>query len=285
MKRAGLSSPLRVAAATSVTLFSLVSLFSSTIAWFNSRRVLGNGGSGFEVQKLSLDFQSLTIYPCAATSRTDIYFDMGEDAYLEKLTLNESTGEMQSEKGIANLPMGEYTLLDPRHPLLMLIEYKQNITASSENKVLVTAKTNPADRIYLGEAATLQSQEIATKTYALSSVVRTYSTYYDDLIGESDLTSYRGQDHLLQFNINALEGNSFQHGDFAHFSHQNNIVTYIGFDNETNFFAAENGEDIRTVAVILDFHADSLEYIYNKHLGDKTLEEAIYFQCDWRMMI
>ena len=147
MNKKTLKSPLKILAATSVTIFSLLSVFTSTAAWFDSQRNLKNGGDNFEVQNLSLDFSSLTLYRAAAISRTDMYFELTEDSYIERLTINESTGELESENNITSLQMGEYTLLDPHHPILMLIEYKEVLTASIDRQVKVVGETNPTNRV------------------------------------------------------------------------------------------------------------------------------------------
>lgn len=289
MSKKVLRSPLKVLAATSVTIFSLLTVFTSTAAWFDSRRALDNGGENFEVQNLSLDFSSLTLYRASAMSRTDMYFALTEDSYIEKITVNESTGELEKENDISSLQMGEYTLLDPHHPILMLIEYKETLTASVDHQRKVIAETNPLDRIYLGSAGDLSSQKIKqdSNTFPLSSVVRSYSTSYSTTWDGIPLTTYNGQNNLLRYGFNELEtGSQFQRKDFAHFQHTqgSRYATYNGFDNRIDLFSASSGS-IRTVAIVFDFHSDSLEYIYNEHVGDLILNDTIYFQCDWRTIV
>ena len=303
MGKSALRSPLKVLAATSVAIFSLLTVFTSTAAWFDSRRTLDNGGDNFEVQSLSGRLQSVTFhqstnrnYNDAGTALDSVTFDSNP---IGSITYNwnaNTASFVPTSEGQASVSLPQYDPLNREQPLLLLFHFDQAYTTTGPS-IHIDASTEAPG--FLGEKGddavptyNLNSESVIYKTktvnattinyYWMSSVVQFYNTTLaDDNYGwEYAMNSDYAEDNPLLPELKSTN---------QPFATANNETDINSFNNRITLFSSKNGQTIKNVAVVVDYFPDCIEYIYSTYLGDYTLETTydgiLHFWCDWIMEV
>lgn len=123
MKRTG-NKNLKIIAATSMAIFSLFSLFMGTMAWFTAKRSQDLGGDDpFGVEKVGTSVKSIEFHSYlgevtqVVDAVTHKYFAFTPTA---TSTINFVDGEPSDPS--ASVALGEYSLENPHHPLLVVFE-------------------------------------------------------------------------------------------------------------------------------------------------------------------
>ena len=110
---------LKIAAATSVILFSLLACFSGAYAWYNSIRTLDSNADNFSIDKINTAVVGITFHKyLGVTDKIDgtTYYSFDpEDS--GGVTFDAQGNPHESGIGIA---LGEYSLDNPVHPLLIM---------------------------------------------------------------------------------------------------------------------------------------------------------------------
>ena len=129
---------LKIISATSVVLFTLLTVFVGTYTWFQSLNEVRNTGSNMQVEKVEGSVTGYSVHE---------YYGVTEDASTwgfnptPLVTVNFSQGTTQSTP----LVMGEYSLDNPDHPALILFAVEgsyETIVASTESAYLASAQAN-----------------------------------------------------------------------------------------------------------------------------------------------
>ena len=140
MGKSLMKSPLRILAATSVSIFSLLTVFTSTAAWFDSRRSLDNGANQMEVA-VTTQFKSLSIYRAVNATDEGYYFSQTPD-YVTDPSRDWVANPVISLGSPLNLDPATpnpapYSPLSHHHPLMIVVEYVQEINASQNPFAIV----------------------------------------------------------------------------------------------------------------------------------------------------
>ena len=117
MKRTG-SPIIKIAAATSMVVFSLGAAFAGSAAWFNSVSSLAQDVNQMAVESLDGNFSSLKIYNSIFADKNDYYFSKTASQTIEVKSWKDFT-----LKDYVALTMDTYSPLDPYQPIMMVIEY------------------------------------------------------------------------------------------------------------------------------------------------------------------
>ncbi len=112
---------LKIAAATSVILFSLLACFSGAYSWYNSLRSVDKTTDQFKVDKIHTAVQEISFHQYLGTTaevdgHTYYSFDPEDSG---GVTFDEHGQTHESGTGIA---LGEYSLENPIHPLLIMFQ-------------------------------------------------------------------------------------------------------------------------------------------------------------------
>ena len=291
MSKNALRSPLKVLAATSVAIFSLLTVFTSTAAWFDSRRTLNNGANQMEVNVVG-DLDTIDIYrPTTATVEEYVFgstpiqtihvkdWDSGMAVFEYKNAGDSSYSPYTTDAAVNMNPTitigGEslpdpFSPLSPYHPLMMVFTYRSEVNAA-QDKVKISAETShnflTPSKTPTGEA--LAAETILSAGNPLSSFIRTYSKGYD-----------ANTSVPLTYTASALEDSSMQKGSFATLN-GNDVPTF----NSSPVFYTKNTGNIKKVAVIFEYYIDVIEYIYSYHLTNAVLENTITTVCDWSLYV
>lgn len=291
MNKKALKSPLKILAATSVTIFSLLSVFTSTAAWFDSQRNLKNGANEMAVS-VTGDLESINIYRATTADVNGYAFNPvptqtiiaewtgGEPVFKYK---NAGDAEYSDYTSSAKITMNPNVIIDnvsmedpfsplsPYHPLMLVIEYREEIDAS-EKKVKISAETN---KNFLTPAKSVTNVNLPAETIAatgnpMSSFIKTYSKGYD-----------KDDEVDFSFTSSTLESSSsIQKSSFATLN-GDQLPTF----NSSPVFFTDNQNQIKKVALILEYNIEVIEYIYYYHLGESILDNTITAICDWSLMI
>ena len=278
MKNKLWKSPLKVLAATSVTIFTLLSVFTSTAAWFDSRRSLDNGASQMEVQNI-YNFKELNIY--APESVGGIAVGPSDVTYTFDSTPVSTYTRTNPASSL--VPLGgvddPYSTLDPFHPLLMVIEYESAIT----NALYINAKTDekficPADDDpYHAKSDTISGDE---EEYPLSSVIHFSSKCY---ASEEDLLDDQITAESWQYSRNTVQGNGWQQQSFA------SVTGGGGFAFEQQIEVCRDlSRTTKFVTIMMEYDVEVVSAISAYYMGEAFISDAensLPFFCDWTMEI
>lgn len=278
MSKRTLRSPLKVLAATSVAIFSLLTVFTSTAAWFDSRRSLDNGANQMEVQNI-YNFKELNIYaPLAVGGVTvgasDVTYAFNSTPVSTFTRTNQSSTEVPL--GGADDP---YSTLDPYHPLLMVVEYETAITsalyinAKTEEKFICPADDDLAHAI--SDAITGTEGE-----YPLSSVIHFSSKCYPS---EEALLADQITSESWRYSRNTVQSGGWQQKSFASvtggggFAYEQQIEVCRSLSRNTTF-----------VAIMMEYDVEVVSAISAYYMGEEFIsssDTSLPFFCDWTMEI
>ena len=275
---------LKIAAATGVTLFSLVTVFVATIAWFAMNVDVTAKGQAINVKVLNQKFTKLSLHKYLGTATVDdsevYHFNQNESGHF---TYNWLTGETTFTPADPNDPnassMDRFSLLNPRHPMLALIEFS-SVLDTSKDKVNVNVATT---HDFLCDVDTNGDfvEPLDDENNPLSSVVQFSANPFESL------TSNQGSYESVSSYFFSVPSKS----DYLHFADLNKdentgAFTYNGWSKSLTLADYSDGTSVKYIAIIIDYYDDAFEYIYNMYLGNEYLErETVTFNCDWKMEI
>lgn len=309
---------IKIIAATSMAIFSLLACFSATYAWFTAMRQVSKDADDFAVVvktgKLKNiyfhKFASKTIDPNTLEASSFTF----NSAYDGKISYDWDTNEAHYD-GDTSIDLPDYSPLDPAHPLLMVFELDQEYSLTDAGEILISAKTDVefflgartstnAPAYNLKTTGVYHSEENAedpTKTdyyYALSSVVNFYCTdsaseLYNKVENENTTlinTTYtvanlRSRDD----SIAAKQDDPTAVVPDLSFTNVNNANDTISFNQEPSIYTSLANTSVRYISIIIDYYADAVEYIYSTYLGNEILEteflSELHFLCDWGLEV
>lgn len=289
MKKLSQSKSLKIVAATSVALFSLVTVFSATFAWFSMNEQVGNNGQQVTVQPASGYFHKLSIHNVVEHDDDNYRFDINPWGTLTIENWNTREIITSFDEDADPCFMGSYDYLEKIHPVLFLFELGddtvENYTATSQDPINLRAST--ATDYYLGDITT--GKTLSATGNPLSSVVRFSSTVFashgdlEDIITEGGVektdaeTGVKTIYDTYDFSTDILANS----GSFTQF---NDSGSYDSFNQEPVIYSSTTAT-VKYIAVVFDYYELAMETIYGAFLGDEILEDTLGFVCDWTMVI
>lgn len=255
-------------------IFTLFSVFSASLAWFEMIKNVGGTANSMPVQDHDGILSRITFHSLNSTYTTDstYAFDAGEDNIRGELVMNWNTGQIE---GIGNtsVTLDRYDPLNQSHPILLLFEFLRAVPANTV-QIFATTETNA----FVGYIENANGNP-------LSSVIQ-----HSSLSFASAPTLVN---NTIQFAKNSLsEANHFSNIAFDDEGYPI-IDEDHGFENEQYFFQSDSTSNITHVGVVIDYYEDAMSYLFSLNLGnplfemDATDEDAgvINFICDWTTVI
>lgn len=288
---------IRIAAMTSMTIFSLMAVFTGTLAWFNANRIINNGSDNFNIQSISGRLSSVSFHQLASKTRdeksgdaTSFTFDSTASGTITYDWSSDNASFASTAEGKTSISLNMYEPLDKEQPLL-LIFHLDNAYNPGDGSIYIKAETSAdgflgtkntdATPKYALDNATIYKQVNTTKYYWLSSVVQFYNiTFADDSIGyQYALTSKYATDNSLP--LLQSSGSKFTTAD--------NEADTCSFVKEATMYSSTSGSTVKNIGVVIDYYPDAIEYIYSTYLGNTILEDTydgfLHFWCDWSMEV
>ena len=291
-KQSSSKTALKLVSATSMTIFSLLSVFTATAAWFDSQRNVHNDGDNMQIYRISSCLTGITFHAQVGTkvanNKTFYLFEKTEYASINvsdntasQLTFNASSGAYQDwlEKDDRTATLSTYSLLSQDHPILILFNIAA-YPADNPSPITLDFKTN---QNYLGfESVITQSGN------PLSSIVEFHCEGLTTPLPSGG--SFEGA---------RTYADTYLYGEYKNINYDKSWVTIDDQENVTfdadkkirlfsnlNDSGNPRGDVIFTqIAVVMNYSIPSLEYIYNRFLGNEILDNDLYFNWDWTMEI
>ena len=253
-KKFSSKSALKLVSATSMTIFSLLSVFTATAAWFDSQRILNNESDNFAVATSKSYFSQLRIHAPTSTANDSYVFSATPIGTITFDGNGESTKDFDT-----SISFGQYDLNDPYHPLLFDFVLSESVAITNGNTFALSAAT---DRSFVG----YNNEELSATENPLSWIISAYSFGTN-----AESISYT-------YAISSL-GTSVH---FADITNNDGNLSYSGFNSDLQIFPPASGTSIRHVVVIMDYYVDAIAYIYNRYLGNHILDQDnVPFFVDW----
>lgn len=288
---------LKIVPATSVVLFSLMAAFAGSIAWFNATQALNQGTEQIPVDRLTSVLSRISFHAQVGTKTVTengdpvkyYLFDQDEYAYItidstntpSALTFNTNSGAYKDWEAKADRTstLSTYSLLSQDHPILMLFDIVP-YSAQSPSTIKLDFKT---DSTYLGFANTISntgnplSSIVEFNAFGLTSPLPSGGSYESATQSYTDTYLY-GIERQISYDKKwvAITG-----GESATFDADGRITLFSNLDNQGNPASTVYTQ----VGVVMNYSIDSLEYIYNRFLGNSVLENNLFFTWDWVMEI
>lgn len=310
---------LKLVGATSVTLFSLVSVFVASIAWFSMNKNVDNGGGDIEIKSKEGRLRNVYChaYNPSGSSESNISF-VGTPFASYSYDWGKSS-MVPDANNPANWYMGDFTSLDKEHPLLVIFEFDKDYTSSSVGDIYIKGSTTVG-----GDALnTTYSDGVAVSTtgggylgardsdggpfYALPQTQVRDETHPESILIKQKTVDSKTRDYyalssVVSFRNRSFSGNEYQtfsSGDSLNFAtsslETDETFTTIKDDtdeyifNQNPYLYKSNGSGtVKYVALIIEYYSDAISYIYSTYLGDTGLDSydsILFFACDWSLEV
>ncbi len=246
----------------SISIFTLIVVFSATSAWFASIRTTSTDGTGFITTKEPSVIESLEIHPEIKDSENNITnYSYQETA---TSTYNPQTKTWSGDTTNEKFQLGTYSSLSPIHSTLLLLKIKEG---SSSCKFKITTTTDYTSSLVGIDTTNKPTKEIATSGNPFSSILR-FSYFEYDSKPSFDFTSTTLDSKKAFYTIPST-----------------------GFIKEDNYqkeltFTDENVKSTTTyIAIIMEYYDEGIQYIYSLNLGASALENDanITYSADWKI--
>ena len=280
----------KIVAATGVAIFSLLSVFSATYAWFVMSKTVDSGAGQVSIETESGHFYKLSIHNAVTVSDSQYRFDTNPWGTIQ--IENWRTRRFITNFSSDSCFMGSYDYLEKIHPVLFLFQFGDdsvaNYTATTEKPISIKATTETD--YYIGDNAAgrtlYPTDEIDVSQghfNPLSSVVKYSSAVFSsaaalNAIKTEDSVTLSGVTYdTYDFSTGQLTGE----GSFVEFDNQD---SYSSFEQEPVIYSTTSAT-VKYVAVVFDYYELAMETIYGAFLGDVVLTETLSFTCDWTLVI
>lgn len=267
-----LNSTIKIALATGISIFDLLTVFVASAAWFTANRQVDQEANSFNVTNYTGIVTNISIYELKDSSTNYIFKETATVSY--NVDIN---GKLIKETTNTDpFTMGQYDQLDkPYNSVLYIITLDSDI-ARQQKKISFTANTTG-----LKDKSPLNQGNLKERDNSLSSIVQ----FHKMISQESDVVS---SEKKFDFSNTTLSN------PYKFYTLKTADVTTSYIDTYQNSFSFINIENLDTnssdnmyIEFICDYDTEAIEDIYNLNVGNAILdtEDTIKFKQDWSMNI
>lgn len=312
---------LKIAAATGMTIFSLVATFTAVFAWFVQNHSIDASGMTIKVTAESGRLNKIEIFEYIETIEKTSYDEEGNpvlDEHGNPVTFltysfdDEPSGSIYGGDGSFenSFLMGDYNPLSTEHPILILFTLEGGFVSTAANDMFIKGATTAAG--FLGatneqglpvyKLGSVTSEDpVGTKTLKRGTkdvpvdpenpdgAKKTVDCYPLSSVINFKCTHYSSASYTKLINdstanrIDIPTESVTLRQSFVNFASSG---AGIEFKNEPLIYSSPGGnEPIQYVAMIVNYDGNAVSAIYSTYLGNSTLEEtyggSLYFTCDW----
>ncbi len=285
------SAKLKIVAATSMVIFTLFACFAGSIAWFNTVQNVSNGGNNIPVANITSCLTSVTFHAQVGTSTVSeknyYLFEKAPYATISingnnsasALTFNTDSGAYKDwqarEDKTASL--STYSLLSQDHPILLLFNLV-SYTAEDPRAIQLSFSTESG---YLGFA-----DAITQSGNPLSSIVEFNAFGLTSALPFGGSYTSSTQTYSATYRYGEVRGinydkkwASIDDNGTATYDDDGLIELFTNLDADGN----PSSTVYTQIGVVMNYSSASLQYIYNRFLGNEVLENNLFFNWDWTM--
>ena len=294
---------LKIAGATSVALFSLVAVFTATIAWFCLNAKISGSGMGIkgsdDVGRLNkieiyefvetLDKSGVSNYSFNRTPSATVY---GGDSIEDEV-----------------FRMGDYNPLNTEHPLLILFTLRTEFVTKAVGDMYIKGLTSATGFLGATDPDTgLPYYNLGNTSPTLKRGVKTV-TFIDEITGEEVTKEVDCYPLSSAVNFKCAQYSSAQYSSLITNSTTgridvptNSIALSESFVNFASsgagitfkqdpmiYSSSGDGSSVQYIAMVVNYDGNAISAIYSTYLGNATLEGQyggqIYFTCDWLLEV
>ena len=234
-----------------------------------------------------------------------------------------------TSQGNTKIELETYTPLDQEHPLLLMINYTdERVVLAGERAISANSIVNhylgerssggpvcnldgsvynsgqqDANEMILKQEAVINSETheqevnaqgnpIFKNWFPLSSAVKfmyaelceTGKSYSGEMSIDDVTTT-----NTYEFNLTNSQATTELKDAQQNFVTVDDETEVTSFIKNTSVYSSPAGKHIKHIALVIDYYADAIEFIYSTYLGNRTLENdfngILNFTCDWTMVI
>ena len=297
--KSGSKKTTKIFAATAVTLFSLVTVFVATIAWFAMNENVGGNGMSITTTRMDGKLKYVYFHSFDDETPNDGTFSFSKTPFATYQYDWDDRSLATVDDENANWDMGSYSSFDKNHPMLVIFAFDKDYTSNHAGDFYIQGKTTVND--FLGRRQTegehigapyytlpqtqvndeehptslLMAKSGGIDYYALSSVASFRYRTFTNSTYSSFLSTNSGD--ILDIPVNTLvDGHAFNTVD--------NAAESYTFDSTPKIYESNGTETVKYIALTIEYSADAIGFIYSTYLGDSGLnnyDSVLHFTCDW----
>ena len=299
----------KIIAATAVSLFSLMTVFVSTFAWFSMNGNADNNGMNLKISPVTGRLSKVYFHSYNDSHSDDNYFEFNKTPYASYTYIWGTNTVRIDTAGTSNdWMLEEYTALNHDHPTLMVFEFNHNYESKEVGDIYIKGHTTVNG--FLGAR-----QNNGLPVYDLSEPVQHDSENPDALLMYSD----EDYDYYAFSSVAAFRSMAFSYDEYDDFLKENtgstlafkteledendedkileevrpfadvdNTAETFSFCQDIDLYQSDGSSTVQYIAVVVEYSPDAIGYIYTTYLGDDTLESWEYifhFACDWSLEV
>lgn len=277
-------------------IFTLFSVFSASIAWFQTLVQTDGSTDSLHVKNATGKFKQMTFHTLASNGKTISTVESQCSFKFNKASVGTISYDWDTKQystsGTTTVALSPYETLDRYQPMLLLIELQKEYSDLTDGDLLVSATVNEVEgKGFIGERnqttnapeydlsdSNIYERKNNINYYWLSSVVRFFSKSFTS----SAFETFSGA-ATYDFTLGNMDNQ-------AHFVDIDNSDETSEFNENISIYSSPANSTTKYIAVIVDYFPDAVEFIYSTFLGDATLESAEYdyelnYSCDWKMEV
>lgn len=314
---------IKIVAATSLSIFTLLSVFAATMAWFAMNDNTNGDGMMITTKRLSGRLQSVYVHSFNSENSSSSSFSFNKTP----IASYDYNWETQTMVPDANNPstwdMGDFTSLDRDHPLLMVFAFDKDYVSENGGDMFIRGVTTVGG----DNLSTTFVNGVATETTGggfLGARNDTGGPFYT--LPQEDVNDAEHPERILMKKVPYTEGGKQKYRDYyalssvAKFSSKtfsnseyetlssgsyltfatnslekgesfttiNNATDKYVFNQNPYLFKSHGTETVKYVALIIEYNQDAINYIYSTYLGDSGLNQydsIFHFSCDWSLEV
>lgn len=301
---------LRLIAATSVTIFSLLTTFVGVFAWFTANRKVNNGAEQFQAVAIHSMVRKISIFN--QKENTPYTFQSTAAAIYEQ----DNDGDYVLTSGDASaidIPTYSSFSATPDNTLLYLFELDTTMKGSSEDSLYLNAKTETPDSAAAGANGTNGSlvyrndsdHKVAhplvfdVTPEEKTAMMNANPSLTENNFGKNSMSSvisFQSKTYATDSDLVASGGYYDLHADFtgesSSFVNKSGtgeaaVYQYTMADIPLFTRNPQSTENIpKYVAAVCHYNADAIQYIFNLNLGNPAADASlIYYTSDWYFLI
>ena len=248
---------LTIVTASGICAFTLVTTFTSTLAWFAFNKTSQVSGMSIQVKLINSDVNSVTVHRCklAESTKDLLKFDSVPSVSI--------SGHGVIETEVSGIEMANYSILNQTQPVLLLFTFEDGMIDSD---IDITA-TSDNNTYY--DHATVEN----IGNFPFSSAVKFFSKSYTTQSFPFDNIPVNSLGSEQKF----ITTGEDQGGD--------PIIT--GFTQSLHLYTGNTNNNITYLALILDYCADAVDCIVRKTSVEAFSSHSNYvsFVCDWALAL
>jgi hypothetical protein len=251
-----------IAATTSMSIFSLASVFVACFAWFTAARNVAANGSGFEVVSYDGLVKGITGHSLVSVSNdgTRTYNETPSITY----SVDEKTGSITMTGDKESLGVYDSLQSTTVFSFLYVITFDANIAKSKSSNISIIPSTSTLEK------DSLLKSDIKSSDNPMSSIL-TFS------YGSSSTTSD---------GYSSMFSSTREHEEFLDISTPSYKQTLSGTKIDPSSITSS---DEYYGFVYVSYQISNIEYIYNLNLGSEVLNSVttsnITYKQDWKISI